>query len=166
MTNMEMTNMEMTNMDASCHFEEVKNRSIFKMVAFVCLFVTGMVFLSSYASASSYDAQADAGDKITFSVGLPFGLNVKIRYKAQTADDTATAGEDYTKIDRWVQFDAGVTSVDVSTDTYTNSQSQGTETFELILNNLQTPSQQAGTWTSINMHGFPQSMTLTGAVIH
>ena len=128
------------------------------------------VMLAQPAVASQFsapDIEVTEGQTATFTITLPHGLHLGIRYAYKTEDNTADAGDDYVATSGNVVWSTGTTVATVSVDTKSDDVSDDGETFKLKLSNLQTTDIR-GNWTSSTTDipsGIPSEATITAEIV-
>ena len=116
---------------------------------------------------SAPDIEVEEGGVAEFKLELPNAFTADIRYQYTTEDDTATAGDDYTKGSGHAVFSANTKTTEVEVKTTTDCTEEGNERFKLKLSNMETRGFAANhnNWTSaFSLQSVPSSKTIYAVI--
>ena len=122
--------------------------------------------IATVASAQGFqapDIDVTEGNDAAFTVTLPHGMAVAIRWKYETEDGTATSGSDYQASSGHLVVAAGDTTESVSVKTHTDSVADGGETFKLRLRDFEMQ-RSNGSWATEAVYGIPSEKTITATI--
>ena len=136
--------------------------------AFATAMTTALAQPTAAQTFQAPDIEVSEGDEATFEVTLPGAYNGSLRWKYETEEGTADAGDDYIEASGYLVISAGDKTGSVQVKTVEDAVADDGETFKVRLSNFQTqgfsrdnPSQ----WTSaFLLSGVPTEVTISATI--